>query len=53
MALRLFWQILSFFIMMAMGFALVKTHLLKSEDSKILSVLMFYVIIPCTIIRSY
>ena len=53
MALRLFWQILSFFIMMTMGFALVKTHLLRSEDSKILSVLMFYVIIPCTIIRSY
>ena len=53
MAVRLFWQILSFFIMMSMGFALVKTHLLKSEDSKILSVLMFYVIIPCTIIRSY
>ncbi len=53
MAVRLFWQILSFFIMMSMGFALVKTRHLESEDSKVLSVLMFYVIIPCTIIRSY
>ena len=36
-----------------MGFIIVKAKLLKAEDSKILSVIVLYLIIPCVIINAF
>lgn len=53
LSLLLAQQIISMFIMLIFGFLLVKFKLLKAEDSKILSILLLYVIAPCTIINSF
>lgn len=52
-SILLFWQILSMFLMLLMGFALVKTDLLKVQDSKTLSVLLLYLALPCAILDSF
>jgi len=36
-----------------MGFILVRTHLLKPEDSKSLSIVVLYLILPCVIINAF
>ena len=41
------------FLMLLMGFALVKTGLLKAQDSRILSVLLLYLALPCAILDSF
>lgn len=46
-------QIIQLFIMIFMGFIIVKAKLLKAEDSKILSVTVLYLIIPCVIINAF
>ena len=46
-------QIIQLFIMIFMGFIIVKARLLKAEDSKILSVIVLYLIIPCVIINAF
>lgn len=46
-------QIIQLFIMIFMGFIIVKANLLKAEDSKILSVIVLYLIIPCVIINAF
>ena len=46
-------QIIQLFIMIFMGFIIVKAKLLKAEDSKILSVIVLYLIIPCVIIHAF
>lgn len=46
-------QIIQLFIMILMGFIIVKANLLKAEDSKILSVTVLYLIIPCVIINAF
>lgn len=46
-------QIIQFFIMIFMGLIIVKANLLKAEDSKILSVIVLYLIIPCVIINAF
>ena len=46
-------QIIQLFIMIFMGFIIVKEKLLKAEDSKILSVIVLYLIIPCVIINAF
>lgn len=46
-------QILQLFIIMFLGYAVVKTGLLKPEDSRTLSVLTVYVILPCTILNAF
>ena len=53
MALLLFEQILSLFLIMLLGFIIVKTGHLKSTDSKVLTVLSVYVILPAVIIKSF
>ena len=53
MSTLLFRQILSLFIMMGAGFTLVKTKLARSDDSRILSVISIYLIIPCTVIKAF
>ena len=46
-------QIIQLCIMIFMGFIIVKAKLLKAEDSKILSVIVLYLIIPCVIINAF
>lgn len=46
-------QIIQLFIMIFMGFIIVKAKLLKAADSKILSVIVLYLIIPCVIINAF
>ena len=53
MALLLLRQILSLFLIMACGFLIVRLRLLKGSDSRILSVLSIYLIVPCVIVKSF
>ncbi|MBP3540656.1 MAG: AEC family transporter [Clostridia bacterium] len=53
LALILGKQLLSMFIMIAVGYLLVKIGLLKAEDSRPLSILIIYVISPCMIFASF
>lgn len=46
-------KILSLFLVMALGFVLVKKKVLKAEDSKILSVVTLYLIMPCVILSAF
>ena len=46
-------QIIQLFIMIFMGFIIVKAKLQKAEDSKILSVIVLYLVIPCVIINAF
>jgi len=46
-------KILSLFLIMALGVAAVRTKMLKSDDSKVISLLMLYIIMPCVILSSY
>ena len=46
-------QIIIFCIMMLCGFALVKFKILNSSDSRILSIISVYIIIPCVIINAF
>ncbi|OPJ64215.1 AEC family transporter [Clostridium oryzae] len=52
-SLLLMKQIAVLFLIMVMGFVLVKTHLLKTEESKTLSVVALYLITPCVIINAF
>lgn len=53
MVIRLFQQILTLFIMMGCGFLLVRLKLLKPADSKVLSVLSVYLIMPCVSLNAF
>ncbi len=46
-------KILSLFVMMAMGFALVKAGFVKPQDSRAIAMVNLYVISPCMIISSF
>ena len=46
-------QIIQLFLMIFMGFLIVKAKLLNSEDSKVLSIIILYLIIPCVIINAF
>jgi predicted permease len=46
-------QIGSLFIMILFGYITFKLHLVKLEDSKVLSILTLYLIFPCVIIDSF
>lgn len=46
-------KILSLFLIMIMGAALVKSNVLKTKDSKSLSVITLYLVMPCVIISSF
>ena len=46
-------QIIQHFLMIFMGFLIVKAKLLNSEDSKVLSIIVLYLIIPCVIINAF
>lgn len=49
----LFKEIVVLFIMMGMGWLIVKLKFLKSEDSRILSVVCLYLIVPCMQIEAF
>lgn len=46
-------QIVQLFLIMLCGYLLVKAGLLKSSDSKVLSIMIVYVICPCTILNAF
>lgn len=46
-------QIIELFIMIFMGFIIVKTGIVKDDDSKVLSKIVLYLIIPCVIINAF
>lgn len=46
-------QIIKYVLMMLSGFLIVKRNILKTEDSRILSVLSVYLILPCAILHSF
>lgn len=46
-------QITELFLMIFMGFLIVKTGLLKDDDNKVLSKIVLYLIIPCVIINAF
>ena len=46
-------QIIELFIMIFMGFIIVKAGIVKDEDSKVLSKIVLYLIIPCVIINAF
>ncbi len=46
-------EIAKLFIIMAMGWALVKTRILKTEDSRVISAVTVYMITPCVIIGAF
>ena len=53
MSLILFGKILQLFLMMLMGWGIVKSSLLKSEDSRVLSTVLIYLVSPCVIFRAF
>ena len=46
-------QILELFLMILMGFIIVKAGIVTDEDSKVLSKIVLYLIIPCVIINAF
>lgn len=52
-SLLLIKQIIQMFIMVLFGYLLVKSQLLKSSDSKVISTLLLYVATPCSLINSF
>ncbi|MBR3641204.1 MAG: AEC family transporter [Oscillibacter sp.] len=52
-SLLLLKEIARLLVIMLMGWGLVKTKLLRSEDSRVLSVILIYVTYPCVIINAF
>ncbi len=46
-------EIVMLFLILAMGMAVVKCKLMKSQDSRSLSVILVYIVIPCVIINAF
>lgn len=53
LSLLLMRQIFQLFLMIFLGFLLVKTNTLKSEESQIISKVILFVVSPCAIISSF
>lgn len=53
MALLLMRQIAVLFLMMGVGYGLVKSGLLRTEDSRTISILSLYIVFPCTLIHAF
>ena len=52
-SLLLMEEIIKLFVIMFMGYAVVKAGLMKSSESKSVSVIMVYLVIPCVILNAY
>ena len=46
-------EIAKLFLIMFMGYAIVKSGLIKSKDSKSISVVLVYLVIPCVILNAF
>lgn len=46
-------QMIKLFLMIFMGYVIVKIGLLKSEDSKVLSIIVLYLVVPCVILNAF
>lgn len=46
-------QILQLFLVLLLGYILVRCGLLKAADSRVLSVIMVYIVLPCVIINAF
>jgi hypothetical protein len=46
-------QMLQFFLMFLLGFIIVKVGLLKANDSKVLSTISIYIVLPCVIVNAF
>lgn len=46
-------QIVQLFLMIFMGYLIVKTRLVRDDDSKVLSKIILYLIVPCVIINAF
>ena len=53
MAMTLMRQIAVLFMMMGCGWLLVRCALLRSEDSRALSVVLIYIVQPCVVVRAF
>lgn len=53
LSLLLMQQIIKLFIMIFMGYLIVKTGILKAEDSRVLSAVVLYLIVPCVILNAF
>ena len=52
-SLLLMEEIIKLFVIMFMGYAVVKARLMKSSESKSVSVILVYLVIPCVIIKAF
>lgn len=52
-SLLLMEEIIKLFVIMFMGYAVVKARLMKSSESKSVSVIMVYLVIPCVILNAF
>ena len=52
-SLLLMQQIAHLFLILLMGYAVVKTGLLKASDSKVLSVVFVYLDMPCVVLNAF
>ena len=52
-SLLLMEEIAKLFAIMLMGYAVVKAGLMKSSESKSISVVMVYLVIPCVILNAF
>mgnify|MGYP003160162144 CR=1 FL=1 len=46
-------QIAQLFIVLLMGYVVVKAGLLKASDSKVLSVVFVYLVMPCVVLNAF
>ena len=46
-------KIVSLFFVMLLGVLLVRSHILKADDSRTLSTLCIYLIMPCVILEAF
>ena len=46
-------QIAQLFIVLLMGYVVVKVGLLKASDSKVLSVVFVYLVMPCVVLNAF
>lgn len=53
LSLLLAQQILGLFLIVLIGYVIVKGHLFKTEDSKVISKVVLYIVCPCTIINAF
>ena len=52
-SLLLMQQIAQLFLILLMGYAVVRTGLLKASDSKVLSVVFVYLVMPCVVLNAF